>query len=359
MTAESPVQSTSNKWSGGRLSAAPWTLLKSAVSLAVTLGITFLGLIAVTFFIGRILPTDPVLAVVGDRASEEVYQAMRIKMGLDQPLLTQFWTFLSGILQGDFGNSLMTSRPVIEDIRRFFPATLELATVATLIGVLVGVPMGVAAAVKQGRWQDHVIRVLGLIGYSVPIFWLGMIGLIVFYARLDLLPGPGRYDIFYEGLVPTRTGIVLIDSAIVGEWEVFRNAAAHLVLPSSMLAFFSLAYIGRMTRSFMLEQLGQEYVLTARVKGLSMRRVVWQHAFPNILVQLITVIGLSYALLLEGAVLTETVFAWPGLGLYITKSLFNSDLNAVIGGTVVIGAVFIVINLSTDVLYRKIDARAA
>ncbi|MDX1401378.1 MAG: ABC transporter permease, partial [Kiloniellales bacterium] len=255
------------------------------------------------------------------------------------------------------GTSIMTTRPVLQDLIHFFPATFELATVATIAGVVIGVPMGVIAAVNQGKLIDHIVRVLGLFGYSVPIFWLGMVALLVFYAKLNWFPGPGRIDVYYEGVVTPVTRLILLDSALQGEWEIFRNALAHLVLPASMLATYALAYIARMTRSFMLDQLNQEYVLTARVKGLSELSVIWRHAFRNVLVQLITIIGLTYASLLEGSVLTETVFAWPGIGQYITNSLFNADLNAVIGGTTVVGICFIGINMLSDALYRHIDPR--
>ena len=334
------------------------SFVKKLISFLLTLMLTFVGLMAVTFVIGRVLPTDPAMAIVGNRASEEVYQAMRLQLGLDKPIIIQFWLFLKSALQGDFGQSIMTSRPVVDDIKRFFPATLELATLATLIGIIIGIPMGVVAAVRKGKIIDHIVRVLGLIGYSVPIFWLGMVALLVFYAKLDWLPGPGRYDFYFEGIVEPVTGVILIDSAMAGEWDLFNNALGHIILPASMLAFFSLAYIARMTRSFMLDQLNQEYVLTARVKGLPERTVIWNHAFRNVLVQLITVIGLSYANLLEGSVLTETVFAWPGIGLYITNSLFNADMNAVIGGTVAIGVCFVGINMLSDILYRMVDPRA-
>jgi peptide/nickel transport system permease protein len=279
-------------------------------------------------------------------------------MGLDLPLWQQFWHYLQRVLEGDLGQSVLTARPVLGDILRVFPATLELATVATLLGVLLGVPMGVIAAVHQGRWPDQVIRLLGLVGYSMPIFWLGLIGLLVFYARLEWVPGPGRLDVFYDDLVPSVTGVLLIDAAIAGDWQVWRNALSHLVLPASILGYFSLAYISRMTRSLMLEQLRQEYILTARVKGISELRVIWRHALGNTAVPLVTVIALSYANLLEGSVLTEIIFAWPGLGLYITNSLLNADMNAVLGGTIVVGCVFIGINLLSDVLYRTLDPRA-
>jgi peptide/nickel transport system permease protein len=326
--------------------------------LLATLAVTFLGLLAVTFFIGRVVPVDPVLAVVGDRASESAYQAAREAMGLDRPLWEQFLTYVGNALRGDFGTSVLTSNPVASDIARVFPATLELATVATIFGVLLGVPAGVIAAARQGTWVDHLIRVAGLVGYSVPVFWLGLMGLLVFYAQLDWVAGPGRLDLLYDGFVQPVTGVILIDSAMAGQWDVFRNAVSHIVLPASILGYFSLAYISRMTRSFMLEQLRQEYITTARVKGLSERAVIWRHALGNVRVPLITVIALSYATLLEGSVLTEIVFSWPGLGFYITNSLLNADMNAVLGGTVVVGCVFIGLNLLSDALYRMLDPRA-
>ncbi|KAA5603838.1 ABC transporter permease [Roseospira marina] len=326
--------------------------------LVLTLAITGLGLLAVTFFIGRVVPVDPVLAAVGDRASEATYQAAREALGLDRPLWEQFLTYVGNALTGDFGTSVLTSNPVAVDIARVFPATLELATVATILGVLLGVPAGIIAAVRQGTWTDHVIRVLGLIGYSVPVFWLGLMGLLVFYAKLDWVAGPGRLDLLYVGLVEPVTGVILLDSAMAGAWDVFRDALAHIVLPASILGYFSLAYISRMTRSFMLEQLRQEYITTARVKGLPERTVIGRHALGNVWVPLVTVIALSYATLLEGSVLTEIVFSWPGLGFYITNSLLNADMNAVLGGTVVVGAVFIGLNLLSDGLYRLLDPRA-
>lgn len=326
--------------------------------MLVSVALTFLGLLLVTFLIGRVVPIDPVLAAVGDRASPEVYERVRHELGLHLPLWQQFGIYVGQVLQGDLGESVLTSRPVLDDIARVFPATLELATAAVIIGVLFGVPAGVVAAVNRGRWPDHVIRVLGLVGYSVPVYWLGLIGLLVFYAQLDWVPGPGRIDVFYEGLVDDVTGVITIDALLAGEVEIFRNAVEHLILPASILGYFSLAYISRMTRSFMLDQLRQEYVTTARVKGVPEWRVVWRHAFGNIAIPLVTVVALSYAALLEGSVLTETVFAWPGLGLYITQSLLSADMNAVLGGTLVVGAVFIGLNLLSDLLYRLLDPRA-
>ncbi len=326
--------------------------------LVGTLFLTFLGLVFVTFMIGRVVPIDPVLAAVGDRAPADVYEQTRIEMGLHLPLWQQFFIYVRDVLSGDLGKSVLTAQPVLVDILRVFPATLELSTVAVLIGLVVGIPSGVVAAVYHGRWPDHLVRIVGLVGYSMPVFWLGLLGLLLFYAKLDWVPGPGRLDIFYEDLVPAVTGVILIDAALAGDWEVFGNALSHLILPASILGYYSLAYISRMTRSLMLEQLSQEYVTTARAKGLAEWRVIWVHALGNTAVPLITVVALSYATLLEGSVLTETVFAWPGLGLYITNSLLNADMNAVLGGTIVVGVVFIGLNLLSDVLYRTLDPRA-
>lgn len=326
--------------------------------ILVSVAMTFLGLLFVTFLIGRVVPIDPVLAAVGERAPAEVYERVRIELGLHLPLYQQFWIYIGKIFQGDLGRSVLTANAVIDDILRVFPATLELATMATLLGVMLGVPMGVAAGVHQDRWPDQIIRVIGLFGYSVPVFWLGLMGLVLFYGKLDWVPGPGRLDIFYDGMIAPVTGVILIDSAMAGEWTIFRNALSHLILPAAILGYYSLAYISRMTRSFMIEQMSQEYITTARVKGVSEWRVIWIHALGNVWVPLVTVIALSYASLLEGSVLTETVFAWPGLGFYLTQSLLSADMNAVLGGTIVVGSVFIGINLLSDLLYRLVDPRA-
>ncbi|WP_232823132.1 ABC transporter permease [Oceanibium sediminis] len=332
--------------------------VKSLGGFVVVTLLTFVGLMAITFFIGRVIPIDPVLSVVGDRATQEQYDAAKIAMGLDRPLILQFVSYVGDVFQGNLGQSVSTNRPVADDLARVFPATLEMATLGIMIGVGLGVPLGVWAAARQGTWIDQVIRVFALLGYSVPAFWLGLVGLVVFYANLGWVAGPGRVDIFYDGLVEPVTGLLLVDSAMVGDWDVFWSALDHLILPAAILGFFSLAYIARMTRSFMLDQLGQEYITTARVKGVSEWRVIWTHGFRPIRVPLITVIGLSYAALLEGSVMIETVFSWPGIGNYLTVALLNADMNAVLGATLVIGSVFILINKISDVLYRVLDPRS-
>ena len=332
-------------------------LAATAGRFIATIALTYLGLLAVTFFIGRVIPVDPALAITGDRAPEHVVQRVREEMGLNKPLWQQFGIYLVKASTGDFGTSVLTRNPVWQDIRKTFPATLELATCGILIGIGLGVPLGVWAAVRRGGWVDQAVRVMGLIGYSVPVFWLGLMGLVLFYAKLGWVAGPGRIDVAFEYSVPSVSGLLLLDAALAGEWDAFGNAVSHLILPASLLGYFSLAYISRMTRSFMLSELAQEYVVAARAKGLSETRIIWRHALRNAAVPLVTVIALSYAGLLEGSVLTETVFAWPGLGLYITNSLQNADMNAVLGGTIVVGSVFIGLNLLSDALYRLLDPR--
>ncbi len=342
---------------GGGHVIALRSFLKSTAQFVIVLMTTLLGLAAVTFFIGRVVPIDPVIAIVGDRAPPQVYERARAELGLDRPLAEQFVIYVKKAVTGDFGNSVLTTNPVLTDIANVFPATLELATLGTLIGTLFGIPLGVLAAVKRGSLLDQFVRLVGLVGYSVPIFWLGLMGLLLFYAKLGWVAGPGRIDVTYSYLYTPVTGIVLLDTAMQGQWDAFWDAVSHVILPACLLGYFSLAYISRMTRSFMLNELAQEYVIAARVKGLSEMRVIWRHALRNAAVPLVTVIALSYANLLEGSVLTETVFAWPGLGQYITNSLQNADMNAVLGGTLVIGAVFVLLNLVSDLLYRLLDPR--
>jgi peptide/nickel transport system permease protein len=331
--------------------------LKALAATAASVPITLFGLVLVTFLIGRVMPIDPVLAIVGDRAPADVVAQVRLELGLDEPLYVQFWIYLGKLVQGDLGRSVMTSHTVVDDIIRFFPATMELATAAIIVAALFGIPIGVLAAVKQGSRIDHVIRVITLAGHSLPIFVLALISLLVFYATLEIAPGPGRQNILFDDMVPTVTGLLTVDSLIAGEWEVFWDALAHLAQPAGVLAYFSMAYLARMTRAFMLDTLKGEFIITARAKGLSPARVIWKHAFGNIAVRLITILALAYAGLLEGAVITETVFSWPGLGQYLTISLLNADMNAVLGATLVVGVTYLAFNLLADLLYRLLDPR--
>jgi len=328
-------------------------LLGMAGGVAVTL---FL-LVALTFVIGRLLPIDPVLSVVGSDADQATYDQVKRELGLDRPLWEQFAIFTRRIVTLDFGTALLTDRPVIDDLARVFPATLELATVTILLGAGIGVPLGIAAAVNRGKALDHLVRVLSLLGYSTPIFWRGLLGLLVFYAWLGWVGGSGRVELYYIDMIPEVTGMLLIDSLIAGDTEVFWSAFRHIILPASVLGYAAIAYISRMTRSFMLEQLGQEYIIAARAKGVPLRRVIWGHAFKNIRVQVITIVALSYGGMLEGAVLIETVFGWPGFGQYLTNALLIGDMNAVVAATLLVGVVFIFLNLAADLLYRVFDPR--
>ncbi|TSD89922.1 ABC transporter permease [Mycobacterium sp. KBS0706] len=319
--------------------------------------VTLVGLMLLTFSMGRLLPADPVLAVTGSEVDKATYDRVYQELGLDQPVWQQFLSYVGRVATGDMGRSLTTGQPVSADLLSVFPATIELALVAILCGTLVGVPLGVAAAVNRGRPIDHVARVVGLAGHSVPIFWLGLIALILFYAKLQWVAASGRIDILNEGMVPPITGLLLLDTALQGEWDVFRDALGHIILPGAVLGYYSVAYISRMTRSFMLEQLGQEYIVSARAKGVSRRRMIWAHAFKNIRVQLLTVLALTFGGLLDGAVLIETVFGWPGLGQYLTRGLKMNDMNVVMGAVLLIGITFLVINIISDRLYRILDPR--
>ncbi|WP_336294212.1 ABC transporter permease [Bartonella sp. CB169] len=334
-----------------------WAFFFKTFKLLISVFFTLLGLVTITFFLGHILPLDPVLAMLGDNISQEAYDAMFYKLGLDKPLIVQYWNYLRDVFSLNLGDALTSGHSVLEDITRVFPATLELATISIIIGTSLGIPLGVFAAMYRDSFIDHFVRIFTLLRYSTPIFWLGLMALLIFYAELGWVGGPGRIDFLYEYSFESRTGFFLLDTALQGQWEAFCNAVSHIILPALILGFGSMAYITRMTRGFMIEQLNQEYIITARVKGLSLMRTVWCHAFRNASIQIITVVALSYASLLEGAVLTETVFAWPGFGRYLTNALLAGDMNAVVGCTLLIGIIFIAINLFSDFLYRILDPR--
>lgn len=329
----------------------------AGVRQVATILVTLFGLLVLTFCIGRLMPVDPVRAIIGEEADAATYRMVAERLGMDKPVYEQFLRYLGDILTGNFGVSIRTGQSVINDIAHVMPATIELATFAIICGAGLGIPLGILAAVRRNRLTDHVIRVVTLLGHSMPIFWIGMIGLIVFYATLGLVGGSGRMSDYNIGLVPETTGFLLIDAALAGDWDVFHDAVNHLVLPASILGYSSMAYITRMTRSFMLDQLNQEYVVTARVKGLSNSRTIWYHAFANIRVQLVTIVALAYGSLLEGAVLIETVFSWPGFGQYMTNNMLVGDMNAVMTCVLIVGIIFICLNLLSDLLYKVFDPR--
>lgn len=312
----------------------------------------------VVFVIANQVPADPILAQLGDMqaADEALVAAYRARWGLDLPIWQQYWIFLSGLVHGDFGVSISSQRPVLDDIAQYAPATIELSTVAFLLAVVVGVPLGVLAAVKRDSWIDHVARLLSLVGVSAPTFWLAFMFLALFYGGLQIAPGPGRLDVVFLA-PPSVTGSYLIDSALAGQWDTFRNAAAHLVLPGIVLAATTLGLITRTTRAAMLESLHQDYVRVARAKGLSERAIILGHALPNALIPVITLGGLAYAVLLSGTVLTETIFSWPGLGRYTFRSAVSLDFPAIMGITFIVAVVYLVINLLVDLTYAVLDPR--
>ncbi len=312
----------------------------------------------VIFLIANFVPGDPVLAQLGDMLASDpaVVAQWRAKWGLDLPLWERYWRFLQGLVQGDLGTSIATRRPVLDDIAQFAPATIELATVAFLLSLLLGIPLGVAAAVWRDSWVDAAARALSLLGVSAPTFWLAFIMLAIFYGWLGWAPGPGRMDpIAFPPEGPS--GLFLLDTALARDWEAFRDALAHLVLPAIVLAAATLGLVTRTTRAAMLECLQQDYVRVARAKGLGERAVILSHALRNALVPVVTLGGLAFANLLTGAVMTETIFAWPGLGRYTFRSAVALDFPAIMGITLVVSATYLLVNLVVDLSYALLDPR--
>jgi peptide/nickel transport system permease protein len=312
----------------------------------------------VIFLIANTVPGDPVLAQLGDVAAsnKEFLAEYRAKWGLDLPLWERYFIFVKGLLHGDLGISIATQRPVLDDIAAYAPATIELASAGFLLALAVGIPLGIVAAVRRDSWIDHTARLVSLIGVSSPTFWLAFIMLALFYGGLQIAPGPGRLDAIALP-PPTVTGLFLVDSVLAGDWPTFRDALAHLMLPSIVLAATTLGLITRTTRASMLESMQQDYVRMARAKGLKERVVVMSHVLPNALIPVVTLGGLAYANLLTGAVMTETVFTWPGLGLYTFRSAAALDFPAIMGITLVVAVTYLLINLLTDVSYAMLDPR--
>lgn len=317
---------------------------------------TFLGVTIVAFGFVRVLPGDPVLLMAGERGiSPERYALLMQQLGYDQPIWWQYLEFLGRLLRGDLGESLVTNKPVIDEFLALFPATIELGFCAILLATLVGIPAGVLAAVKRGSWFDQVSMGTALIGYSMPIFWWGLLLIILFSGVLGWTPVSGRISLLYY--FPQGTGFMLIDSLRSGQEGAFASAAAHLILPTIVLATIPLAVIARQTRSAMLEVLGEDYVRTARAKGLPWRRVVGVHALRNAMIPVVTTIGLQIGVLMAGAILTETIFSWPGIGKWMVDSIFRRDYPAVQGGLLLIAAIVMVVNLAVDLLYGLINPR--
>ena len=331
-------------------------MLRFVLSRLALIVPTFIGVSIVAFSFIRLLPGDPIMLLAGERGmSAERYAELRAEMGYDRSIFVQYWDYLSGILQGDLGTSIVTKRPVMEEFFTLFPATIELATCAIILATAVGIPLGVLAAVKRGSWIDQTVMGTALVGYSMPIFWWGLLLIIFFSGYLGWTPVSGRIGLQY--FFKPVTGFMLIDSLLVGRSGAFTSAVSHLILPSIVLATIPLAVIARQTRSAMLEVLGEDYVRTARAKGLSPRRVIGLHAFRNALIPVVTTIGLQVGTLMAGAILTETIFSWPGIGKWMIEAIGKRDYVVVQSGLLLIALIVMAVNLIVDVLYAVINPR--
>jgi peptide/nickel transport system permease protein len=317
-----------------------------------------LGVTLISFIVAHTVPTDPIVSNLGQIASQrpEIVKAFREKWGLDKPLHEQYFTFVRNLTRGEFGTSINTRRAVTKDLALFLPATAELATAAVVFALLLGLPLGIFAAVRRDGLIDHLARMVSLVGVSIPIFWLATVSLVLFYATLHWTVGPGRLGPQVEP-PDFVTGLFTVDSLLDGDLETFKDALSHLILPGLVLASSIMGLITRITRSSMLEVLSQDYTRTARAKGLREAVVVARHALRNALIPTVTVLGLAYGGLLSGAVMTETIFAWPGLGRYAFQSVRTNDFPAIMAVTFVIGIVYVVVNLVVDLLYGWLDPR--
>jgi dipeptide transport system permease protein len=317
---------------------------------------TFIGVSIVAFLFIRLLPGDPVLAFSGERGlPAEEYQRLLHEFGFDLPLWQQYWQYLQRLLTGDLGVSFITKRPVWNEFWALFPATLELSLCAIVFAVVLGVPAGIIAAVRRRRAEDHLIMTTALVGFSMPIFWWALLLIIVFSGWLGWTPVSGRISLLH--LFKPVTGFMLIDSLIQGRPGAFGSAVSHLILPTIVLGTIPLAVIARQTRSAMLEVLGEDYIRTARAKGLSPFRVVGLHALRNALIPVVTTIGLQVGVLMAGAILTETIFSWPGIGKWMIESIGRRDYQAVQGGLLLIAAIVMLVNLVVDLLYALINPK--
>ena len=331
-------------------------MLRYVLSRLLTFIPTFFGVTLISFSFIRLLPGDPIVVMAGERGlTEERYQELVKQFGFDQPLLKQYFDYLIGVLQGDLGQSFVTKKPVWNEFFALFPATLELSICAMIFAVALGLPAGVIAAVNRGKFFDRALMSTALVGYSMPIFWWALLLIIVVSGMLQWTPVSGRISLLYY--FDDTTGFMLIDSLLSGQKGAFWSAVHHLILPTIVLGTIPLAVIARQTRSAMLEVLSEDYIRTARAKGMSPYRVNGVHALRNALIPVITVIGLSVGTLLAGAILTETIFSWPGIGKWMVDSIFRRDYPVVQGGLMLIAVMVMIVNLSVDVLYGLINPK--
>src|SRR4051794_5712125 len=317
---------------------------------------TFFGMTLLAFFLVRLVPGDPIETMAGERGIDAVRHAQLVKeYGLDQPVLVQYGIYIGRVLHGDLGKSIITQAPVLQEFAALFPATIELALCAILFALLLGIPAGIIAAVRRNSVFDHGVMATSLTGYSMPIFWWGLLLILLFSVQLGWTPVSGRIDVKYY--IEPVTGLLTIDALLSGEKGAFKSAVTHLILPTIVLGTQPLAIIARMTRSAMLEVLGEDYIRTARAKGLSGVRVVALHALRNALIPVITVIGLQVGVLFTGAILTETIFSWPGVGKWLIEAINRRDYPVLQGGTLLIGVVVMSVNLLVDLTYGLINPR--
>ena len=317
---------------------------------------TFIGMTLLAFFLIRMVPGDPNETLAGEHGIDEVRHAQLLKeYGLDPPVMVQYGIYINRVVHGDLGKSMITQEPVLREFAALFPATIELASCAILFALLIGIPAGILAAVKRNSWLDHGVMGVSLTGYSMPIFWWGLLLILLFSVQLDLTPVSGRISVQY--FIEPTTGFLLIDSLLSDDRGAFLSSLSHLILPTIVLGTNPLAVIARMTRSAMLEVLGEDYIRTARAKGLSPLRVVAVHALRNALIPVITVIGLQVGVLFTGAILTETIFSWPGVGKWLIEAISRRDYPVLQGGMLLLGGVVMSVNLLVDIAYGIINPR--
>jgi len=316
--------------------------------------VVFWGVSVITFAISHVIPGDPARMLAGQKASQETLTKIRVELGLDRPIYVQYLRYAGDLLHGDMGTSIRTQQPVASELKKYFPATLELTLVSMLLTLLIGISLGILAAVQRDRWGDHVSRLISLLGVSTPLFWSGLLVMIVFYKWLQLFPASGRLDTFLTP-PPQVTGLYLLDGLLAGDGRVVVSAFEHLVLPASCLAYVQLAVIARQVRASMIQVLSLDYIRTAKAFGLSNRKIICQYALKNALLPTVTVAGLIFGELLGGAIITETIFSWPGMGKYVVDSVAFLDFPAIMGFTMVVALSYVLINLLVDLLYRVLD----
>ncbi|HEV2528016.1 MAG TPA: ABC transporter permease [Thermomicrobiales bacterium] len=329
-----------------------FTLRRLLMMIPVLFGVSVL-----TFVLSRVVPGDPARLAAGPQATESTYLQIREEFGLDDPLPFQYWTYIRNLFAGDWGTSITTRRPVLDDLTVFWPATLELVLVAMTIAVAVGLPLGIIAAVRADSIADQASRLISMLGVAVPAFWLALLMQLFFGLELGWFPISGRLSALTSP-PDSITRLYLVDSLLTGQWSTFREAVSHIVLPALTLSLASIATIARFTRASLLETLGQDYVRTARAKGLSERRVITRHALRNAFIPTLTMIGLSFGWSMGGSVLVETIFDWPGIGLYATNAALTLDFLPILGIALLYGLVFSLINIAVDITYGFLDPRA-